>query len=94
MLLCTDLHAENILSAEREPWLVIDPKSHVGDPTYDVLQHILNCDGRLLTEPRAGVANGRAPRLGPRSTAALALRSFAQEAADSSLLAEVAAVAS
>ncbi|MGH8902998.1 MAG: aminoglycoside phosphotransferase family protein [Egibacteraceae bacterium] len=37
-LLCTDLHADNVLAAEREPWLVIDPKRHVGDPTCDVLQ--------------------------------------------------------
>jgi streptomycin 6-kinase len=42
VLLCTDLHAENILAAEREPWLVIDPKPYVGDPAYDVLQHMLN----------------------------------------------------
>lgn len=41
--LCTDLHAGNVLRAEREPWLVIDPKPHVGDPTFDALQHILNC---------------------------------------------------
>lgn len=35
-LLVTDLHAENVLAAQREPWLVIDPKPYVGDPTYDV----------------------------------------------------------
>jgi streptomycin 6-kinase len=51
VLLCTDLHAENVLAAEREPWLVIDPKPYVGDPTYDPLQHILNCDERLRTDP-------------------------------------------
>lgn len=42
VLLCTDLHAGNLLAARREPWLVIDPKPYVGDPTYDVLQHLLN----------------------------------------------------
>lgn len=26
VLLCTDLHAGNVLAAQREPWLVIDPK--------------------------------------------------------------------
>ncbi len=52
VLLCTDLHAENVLAAEREPWLVIDPKPYVGDPTYDALQHMLNCDGRLHADPR------------------------------------------
>lgn len=51
VLLCTDLHAENILAAQREPWLVIDPKPYVGDPTYDPLQHMLNCEGRLLADP-------------------------------------------
>lgn len=54
VLLATDLHAENILAARREPWLVVDPKPHIGDPTYDPLQHMLNCD-RLFTDP-AGLA--------------------------------------
>lgn len=53
VLLLTDLHAGNILAAEREPWLVIDPKPHVGDPTFDPLQHMLNCPGRLRTDPHA-----------------------------------------
>ena len=52
VLLCTDLHAGNVLAASREPWLVIDPKPHVGDPAYDVLQHLLNCDQRLRDDPR------------------------------------------
>jgi streptomycin 6-kinase len=51
MLLLTDLHAGNILAARREPWLVIDPKPYVGDPSYDVLQHMLNCQERLATDP-------------------------------------------
>jgi streptomycin 6-kinase len=33
VLLCTDLHAGNVLAADREPWLVIDPKPYAGDPT-------------------------------------------------------------
>ena len=32
---------------------MIDPKPHVGDPTYDALEHMLNCDRRLQTDPRA-----------------------------------------
>ena len=52
VLLCTDLHAGNVLAAGREPWLVIDPKPYVGDPAYDVLQHVLNCDDRLLDDPK------------------------------------------
>jgi streptomycin 6-kinase len=50
VLLCTDLHAGNALSAEREPWLMIDPKPYVGDPTYDPLQHMLNSE-RLMADP-------------------------------------------
>jgi streptomycin 6-kinase len=43
VLLATDLHAGNVLRAEREPWLAIDPKPFVGDPAYDATQHLLNC---------------------------------------------------
>ena len=55
VLLATDLHADNILAARREPWLVIDPKPYVGDPAYDLLQHMLNCERRLAADP-AGLA--------------------------------------
>jgi streptomycin 6-kinase len=55
VLLCTDLHGDNILAAQRKPWLVIDPKPYAGDPAYDVLQHMLNCEGRLAADP-AGLA--------------------------------------
>jgi len=51
VLLCTDLHADNVLAAQREPWLAIDPKPYVGDPTYDALQHLLNCEERLVADP-------------------------------------------
>jgi streptomycin 6-kinase len=30
-----DFHARNILRANREPWLAVDPKGYVGDPAYD-----------------------------------------------------------
>jgi streptomycin 6-kinase len=52
VLLCTDLHAQNVLAAQREPWLMVDPKPYVGDPTYDPLQHLLNCPDRLHADPR------------------------------------------
>lgn len=52
VLLATDLHAGNILSAQREPWLVIDPKPFVGDPAYDVTQHLINCIERLGRDPQ------------------------------------------
>jgi streptomycin 6-kinase len=63
VLLCTDMHAGNVLAAEREPWLVIDAKPYVGDPTYDALQHMLNCDARLHADPR-GLARRMADLLG------------------------------
>ncbi|MFG2222300.1 aminoglycoside phosphotransferase family protein [Streptomyces sp. NPDC048644] len=30
-----DLHPRNILPADREPWLAVDPKGYAGDPAYD-----------------------------------------------------------
>jgi streptomycin 6-kinase len=51
VLLATDLHAGNVVRAEREPWLVIDPKPFVGDPAYDMTQHLFNCRGRLRSDP-------------------------------------------
>jgi len=51
VLIATDLHAGNVLCAQREPWLVIDPKPFVGDPAYDGSQHLLNCRVRLVQEP-------------------------------------------
>lgn len=56
VLLCTDLHAGNVLAAERAPWLMIDPKPHVGDRHYDALQHMLNCEARLVDDPDGLVA--------------------------------------
>jgi streptomycin 6-kinase len=51
VLLCTDLRAGNVLAAKREPWLVIDPKPFVGDPAFDAVQHLLNCEQRLTGDP-------------------------------------------
>jgi streptomycin 6-kinase len=51
VLLVTDLHAGNVLRAQREPWLMIDPKPFVGDPAYDATQHLLNCERRLKSDP-------------------------------------------
>lgn len=51
VLLCTDLHAGNVLAAEREPWLLVDPKPYVGDPYYDILQHLDNESDRLVADP-------------------------------------------
>lgn len=56
VLLLTDLHAGNVLSGERCPWLVIDPKPYIGDRHYDVTQHLLNCYPSLRADPIALVA--------------------------------------
>ena len=41
-LLHWDLHFENVLAAEREPWLAIDPKPLLGDPAFDLLPGLGN----------------------------------------------------
>jgi hypothetical protein len=51
VLLATGLPGDNILAAQREPWLVIDPKPYVGDPACDLLQHMLNGGDRLAAHP-------------------------------------------
>jgi streptomycin 6-kinase len=55
VLLATDIHAGNVLSAEREPWLVIDPKPFIGDRAFDATQHLSNCKGRLRSDPMGTV---------------------------------------
>ncbi len=42
MLLHGDLHHYNILAAERQPWLAIDPKGIVGDPAYELGAFLYN----------------------------------------------------
>jgi streptomycin 6-kinase len=36
-LLHWDLHYDNVLAGDREPWLAIDPESLAGDPGFDLL---------------------------------------------------------
>jgi streptomycin 6-kinase len=48
-LLHGDLHHWNILSAEREPWLAIDPKGVVGEPAYEVGAWLRNPFPNILT---------------------------------------------
>ena len=91
VLLCTDLHAGNVLAAAREPWLVIDPKPHVGDPAYDSLQHMLNCAERLHADPR-GLARRMAGLLDldPNRVLSWLFARCVQESAEWPALAEVA----
>jgi streptomycin 6-kinase len=51
VLLHGDLHHENILSAERQPWLALDPKGVVGEPAYEVGALLRNPIPRLLATP-------------------------------------------
>ena len=37
-----DLHFENVLAGDREPWLVIDPKPMSGDPHYELAPMLWN----------------------------------------------------
>src|SRR5690606_10428198 len=41
-LLHWDLHYDNVLAGEREPWLAIDPKPLAGDPGFDLLPALDN----------------------------------------------------
>ena len=42
VLLHTDLHFENVLAGDREPWLAIDPKPLVGDAAFEVAPLLWN----------------------------------------------------
>ena len=54
VLLHGDLHHENILSAEREPWLAIDPKGVVGEAVYETGSWLRNPMPQLLEMPYPG----------------------------------------
>jgi streptomycin 6-kinase len=54
VLLHGDLHHENILSAEREPWLAIDPKGVVGEAVYETGSWLRNPMPQLLDMPYPG----------------------------------------
>ena len=53
-----DLHLGNVLAAEREPWLVIDPKPLVGEPAFDgghLLADALESDATVERVEQASV---------------------------------------
>ncbi len=79
-LLAADLHAGNVLRAQREPWLVIDPKPFIGDVAFDVVQHLHNCEARLHADP-IGLVN-RLADLSEVDAERLRLWTFARAAAD------------
>ena len=52
-LLHGDLHHQNILAAERCPWLALDPKGVIGEPEYEVGALLRNSMPQPLTAPRS-----------------------------------------
>ena len=80
-----DLHHDNILRADREPWLAIDPHGVVGDPGYEVGALLYNPDpdrrdddpprpaarADRATRRRSGTADRTRRRLGLRAGCAL-----------------------
>ena len=41
-LLHWDLHYDNVMAAQRQPWLVIDPKPLAGDPGFEIMPVLWN----------------------------------------------------
>jgi streptomycin 6-kinase len=50
-----DLHYENVMAADREPWLAIDPKPMSGDPHYEPAPMLWNRFEELAGDVRNGV---------------------------------------
>ncbi len=63
VLLHGDLHPGNILAAEREPWLVIDPKPLVGDPAFEPVQILTQRAGRIAEPPEPDAVASRLTRI-------------------------------
>jgi len=59
VLIHSDLHFANVLAADREPWLVIDPKPLSGDPAYEVAPLLWNRWGEAMRaeSPRNALLN-------------------------------------
>ncbi len=51
VLLHGDLHQDNILSAEREPWLAVDPKGVIGEPVFETGALLRNFWPDILSLP-------------------------------------------
>jgi len=50
-----DLHYENVLAGQRQPWLVIDPKPVNGDPHYEIAPMLWDRMDELVGDIRGGV---------------------------------------
>jgi streptomycin 6-kinase len=51
VLLHGDFHHWNIMTAQRQPWLAIDPKGVIGEPAYEIAPFLLNPLGWLQKQP-------------------------------------------
>ena len=60
LLIHSDLHYENVLAGEREPWLAIDPKPVLGEPEFGVAPLLWNRFGEDLIATRFDALVGRA----------------------------------
>ena len=58
-----DLHHDNVLAAEREPWLAIDPHGVVGDPGYEVGALLYNPDPEGADDTVLHLAQARIEQL-------------------------------
>lgn len=52
-----DLHYGNVLAADREPWLAIDPKPMSGDPHWEPAPMLWNRWEEMAGDLRAGIRN-------------------------------------
>ena len=50
-----DLHYENVLAGDRQPWLVIDPKPMAGDPHYEPAPMLWNRFEEIAGDVRGGI---------------------------------------
>jgi streptomycin 6-kinase len=50
-----DLHYENVMAADRQPWLAIDPKPMSGDPHYELAPMLWNRFEELEGDVRRGI---------------------------------------
>ena len=59
LLINRDAHLGNVIRAEREPWLLIDPKPLVGEAAFEAGHPVLNLLGDSPTPHRASEVVGR-----------------------------------
>ena len=62
-LLHGDFHHGNVLSASREPWVVIDPQGVIGDPVYDSAAMLRNSVDATSTASIARIIDRRVQML-------------------------------